>query len=699
MWILFAMSYLMSLSLVEAADSAENPLARLSQFETPEQKIAYADSVLKADPDSQYRDNLFAILVSGYYDAGEKDSVMVVGRRVLETVEGRGAHHVQAVMFNVMLESGDRERAYEMVRPVLEGKLDFYRIGAALEIVNRASRLDTATAPVEEILDKVEPHIANFPQFNQRYAAGREWLMERGGDVAGALAIARRRAEEKDGPDEWGMLATAQQRNGLHREALQSYANQLISFYISIGSRIDSSQRRRILDRMLVDVGRSKKEMADSADAVWSASVSRAIARKVDSARNKPRITSVGALLLTDLEVSRDEAERLIASALALGPDEVGLGVLANIATVYLKRGESRRALDLLEPRSTEALPTASSFWLTLGAARESQGNLEGAIRAFTEPMLIRGNLKESRYRQDLERVYAAHHGSLDGVDTYFDSVRVARETLEVGLYDGPRSGRVPLVELFTGAECGPCLAADYACDALAEHFGREDLALLVYHLHIPGPDPMTNPDALARQKFYGVRSTPTVIVDGEKSFRGGGPRMLAKTKFDQYRRAAIEGLAREPDFTLESRVALDQDEAGVQVTVRSDDTPDPGLRLYSALVEDVVHYRGGNSVKEHTFVVRKLLHGPEGVELDLENGQMLVEFEVRPEAVQMELDAYIAAFEENPPGRHRERFKDWRNPPPEMARDALALVVWIQDTETHKVHQAHYTSLFRNDH
>ena len=55
---------------------------------------------------------------------------------------------------------------------------------------------------------------------------------------------------------------------------------------------------------------------------------------------------------------------------------------------------------------------------------------------------------------------------------------------------------RVVVVELFTGAECPPCVSADVAFDALLETYKPNEVVLLEYHLHIPGPDPLTNADS-----------------------------------------------------------------------------------------------------------------------------------------------------------------------------------------------------------
>ena len=75
-------------------------------------------------------------------------------------------------------------------------------------------------------------------------------------------------------------------------------------------------------------------------------------------------------------------------------------------------------------------------------------------------------------------------------------------EPLKPDPYSGrasPHHDRVVLLELFTGAECGPCVAADLAFDALSDVYRTTELITLEYHLHIPRPDPLTGRDSVTR--------------------------------------------------------------------------------------------------------------------------------------------------------------------------------------------------------
>ena len=88
-----------------------------------------------------------------------------------------------------------------------------------------------------------------------------------------------------------------------------------------------------------------------------------------------------------------------------------------------------------------------------------------------------------------------------------------------------------------SGSACPPCVAADYALDAVLERYPQKDLATLVYHVHVPGPDPMTTAASVARKEYYKqyVLGVPTFIVDGALAQLGGGPRDNAGSAYGKY--------------------------------------------------------------------------------------------------------------------------------------------------------------------
>ncbi|WP_165244893.1 hypothetical protein [Paludisphaera soli] len=251
--------------------------------------------------------------------------------------------------------------------------------------------------------------------------------------------------------------------------------------------------------------------------------------------------------------------------------------------------------------------------------------------------------------------------------------------------YEGrkkPGAGRPVVFELFTGAQCPPCVAADVAFDALLKTYKPADFIGLQYHLHIPGPDPLTNADSLARQEYYGdeVRGTPSTFLNGRSAAPGGGSMAGSEGKYEEYR-SLIDPILEQPGKT---EVNLEAKRTGDQIAiVASATTPAPAapagkpdakpakstLRLRLALTEESVRYVGGNRLRFHHHVVRALPGGAEGAELV--GGKGKVEIKVDLAEVRKQLDAYVSDYAKERP---------FPAAPPEIALKDLSVVAFVQD-------------------
>jgi thiol-disulfide isomerase/thioredoxin len=184
------------------------------------------------------------------------------------------------------------------------------------------------------------------------------------------------------------------------------------------------------------------------------------------------------------------------------------------------------------------------------------------------------------------------------------------------------KSDRKVVMELFTGAQCPPCVAADVAFDALEKSYKPSELILLQYHLHIPGPDPLTNTDTLARASFYKVNSTPTTIFNGKSAAAGGGGMANSKGKFDQYRKVINPILEENSD----AKLLVTASQVGNKIDIKAEVSglKDPGekKRLRLVLVEEAIRYVGGNKLRFHHHVVRALPGGAAGFALKEANSQ-----------------------------------------------------------------------------
>jgi tetratricopeptide (TPR) repeat protein len=383
-------------------------------------------------------------------------------------------------------------------------------------------------------------------------------------------------------------------------------------------------------------------------------------------------------------EVMLDKALELIQKALARVTDKTSPSAkamyLTTLGQVQFKRKDYEAAESALKSAIDAGRGDESAeAQLYLAKVYEARGNNEAALDLYLQAAAKTGG---AEVKGALEKAYRAKYGSLAGLHERIDTTLLSRpKPFEPGRYDGaPR--KVVLAELFTGSECRPCIAADLAFDGLIERYGRKDVAILEYHLHIPGPDPMTQSDSLERAKYYGVGGTPTVIVDGSDKHMGGGLADGASRNFELYKGkiekrldaaapAQLTALKLErkgDDIAISGRVALDQ---GIDAAK---------TRLRLALAEDVVHYTGGNGIHFHHFVVRKMLGSAEGIRIDDQR-----DFSLRANLAELkgQLGSYLDTYEKS-----RTNFR-WSEKPIDVRSQDLVVVALVQNDDTREVLQA----------
>ena len=242
------------------------------------------------------------------------------------------------------------------------------------------------------------------------------------------------------------------------------------------------------------------------------------------------------------------------------------------------------------------------------------------------------------------------------------------------------KSDRVVLVELFTGAQCPPCVAADLAFDGLVKTYKPDEVVLLQYHLHVPDPDPLTNPDAEARQEYYGkaLEGTPTAFFNGAPKAEGGGAIDAAKDKYFDYRDVINPLLEKPARAQLRASATRQGDKIDIQAEVSELDKPGEKVRLRFALVEEQVHYVGGNQIRYHHDVVRALPGGTDGFALKEKSSKQTASVDLAE--LRKNLSAYLDEFGKKRP------FPNARRP---LELKKLRVVAFIQDDESKEVLQA----------
>lgn len=239
---------------------------------------------------------------------------------------------------------------------------------------------------------------------------------------------------------------------------------------------------------------------------------------------------------------------------------------------------------------------------------------------------------------------------------------------------------RPVVMELFTGAQCPPCVAADVGFDALADTYSHKNVILLQYHLHIPGPDPLTNDDTIARQKYYGqlIRGTPTTIFNGKSEAGGGGSMGGSEGKYKQFRGVIDPILEKKPSATVSLNATRKGDTIEVSAKAKTGDKPGEKAlpRLRFVLTEEVVKYIGSNKLRFHHHVVRALPGGADGLSLD-KAGELNHSMKIDLTEVRGKIEKYVSDFEKN---------RAFFGTKPTIDLKKLSLVAFIQDDESKEI-------------
>jgi thiol-disulfide isomerase/thioredoxin len=360
-----------------------------------------------------------------------------------------------------------------------------------------------------------------------------------------------------------------------------------------------------------------------------------------------------------------------------------------NLAYVYNAVDNQKKALTILQKVEDYASIYNLSYWLNLGNAYINNKEKEKAVDSFINGML---------WRQTPELLSAL---SVQGITEKEITEKVENLKNELMNFhpekfkeEGDFSGRVVVAELFTGAECAPCKGADLALDLIAEYYPRSVVTILEYHLHVPRPDPLTNPDTEARRQFYGSGfGTPTIFFNGKGKITGGGSELVKKEKFNKYKKSIEKYFTSKPTTNIKLDAKLKDGVIEVNSEVGYSSKPEDNLSLNIALVEKSVDYIGGNGVTKHAFVVRYLMTDAEGEPIDFESGTFKYSDSIGINTIQNRQLEYLSRFEKNPPKRFR-NFAGWNERKVNLNLEEMAIVAWVQNPETKEILQSQYSDL-----
>jgi hypothetical protein len=252
------------------------------------------------------------------------------------------------------------------------------------------------------------------------------------------------------------------------------------------------------------------------------------------------------------------------------------------------------------------------------------------------------------------------------------------------------RSDRVVLLELFTGTEDPPSLAAVLAFDAVARAYKPTEVVRLQYHLNQqyalnqPFADPLANKAAEIRWAYYqpqlgAAAGVPTAVFNGRPGAVGGGGADVAAIKLKQYRTLIDPLLDTPAGATLQLSAKRIGDKVTITAKVTGLAKPGDKVRLRLTLAETTVRYAGSNGVRYHQSVVRGFAGSPDGLPLPKSTAEHEVTVDVA--ALRTGLGAELDEFQKKNDGLlFADRPLDLRT---------FLVVGFIQDDVTHDVLQA----------
>lgn len=374
---------------------------------------------------------------------------------------------------------------------------------------------------------------------------------------------------------------------------------------------------------------------------------------------------------------------------------------LSVLGRIHLKKGNTTEAEKYLK-ESFDANPSIPATAIALAEISEKAGNDRAALD-YLATAILNGRVKKED-REKFEALYRKlHNNSLDGMEALLDEryKKAFPPPMHVEDYKPAesRSKRVVLAEVFTGAGCPPCVAADLGFDAVMERYTRDEVAVIMYHQHIPLPDPMTNTITQKRYSFYGGGGVPTFIIDGEKD-RGGGPREMTHQFYDRVNPVIEKELVAAPEASIKLDATMDDSTVKVKAAVENVKPGEGAVKLQIALVEDWMRYSGENGIRFHPMIVRSLA-GKDADGFVVDPAQPAV-FEHTFDIAKIveSIKAHLDKFE-------TDRNKDVKDESKKFAFTAkkheidssrLSVVAFVQDEKTKKILQAVYVKLKPGD-
>src|SRR5581483_5361271 len=150
-------------------------------------------------------------------------------------------------------------------------------------------------------------------------------------------------------------------------------------------------------------------------------------------------------------------------------------------AELYGPRWHQETSLRLVETLLAENMPNLTvTTAAKVEKAFDAKTSIDTQLRLYTSLAAGLRQLKQEQQAADIE-------SKIDKLEVGAHQEYSQKPHFPAAKFAGRKgkSDRAVLVELFTGAQCPPCVAADLGFDALQKTYGPSEVVRLQYHLHV----------------------------------------------------------------------------------------------------------------------------------------------------------------------------------------------------------------------
>jgi hypothetical protein len=346
---------------------------------------------------------------------------------------------------------------------------------------------------------------------------------------------------------------------------------------------------------------------------------------------------------------------------------------------IDLQSDDAQRQQQALEAlhQLRNANPFETNVTLGLAAFHERNQQPEEALAMYAELEALPTGAGDM---EPVERIWKELGREPEQLENYLDKIYKERAHLFAAAQsDAPRAeGRQHTIlgELFTGAMCPPCVAADVATGGLEITFPATDFIMLRYHQHVPGPDPLTVADGEERAAgYYRIEGTPSLFFNGQpiQVMSMYGPITNAAEGYTDLREVVEQLLTQSSDLNITLEASASDGTVNISAAVEGAEEFPDSWRLRLVLAEEEIFFKARNGVRLHEMVVRAMPGGAEGI--GAEEGQLKYTGTVSLD----ELREQITSFVSQQPGL----------PAPPTDFSHLHVIAFVQDDTNRRILQA----------